>query len=197
MNIRQYLRSKYKVTIPTTMTKCEARAFGIPYPLRSGWLELFGDMEITDLMTQKMMRSLSSRSAKQKKKGIKKSRHTDRGLAVLRAYTDAPKQAAKQWISSDAFYASREWKELRYKAIQIHGGRCQCCGATAAHGVMIHVDHIKPRSKFPELELVLGNLQVLCDVCNIGKSNKDDSDWRPVKPNEFDIRAIEHLRLIK
>jgi 5-methylcytosine-specific restriction endonuclease McrA len=77
------------------------------------------------------------------------------------------------------FYYSREWRELRYRALKVHGNRCQCCGATPKTTKQIHVDHIKPRSKFPELELDFANLQVLCDDCNIGKSNKDDTDWRP------------------
>lgn len=74
------------------------------------------------------------------------------------------------------FYDSREWKELRYKAIRLHGRTCMACGAAAG---TVHVDHIKPRSKFPELALDLSNLQILCADCNIGKSNKDSTDWRP------------------
>jgi 5-methylcytosine-specific restriction endonuclease McrA len=49
------------------------------------------------------------------------------------------------------------------------------CGATER----IVVDHIKPRRKFPELELDLDNLQVLCNDCNMGKSNDDYTDFRP------------------
>lgn len=79
------------------------------------------------------------------------------------------------------FYKSREWKELRYQALKAHGARCQCCGATAKEsGQMMHVDHIKPRSKFPHLALDLSNLQVLCAACNLGKSNIDETDWRQV-----------------
>lgn len=73
------------------------------------------------------------------------------------------------------FYDSREWKELRYAAIVKYGRACMACRATT--GVM-HVDHIKPRSKFPHLALELSNLQILCADCNIGKSNKDSTDWR-------------------
>jgi 5-methylcytosine-specific restriction endonuclease McrA len=42
----------------------------------------------------------------------------------------------------------------------------------------MHVDHIKPRSRFPHLELSLDNLQVLCAACNVGKGNRDEIDWR-------------------
>lgn len=76
------------------------------------------------------------------------------------------------------FFASKEWKELRYLALKQSGGACQLCGARAGDGVQIHIDHIKPRSKFPELEYDLDNLQTLCSDCNVGKSNIDDTDWR-------------------
>lgn len=77
------------------------------------------------------------------------------------------------------FYHSREWLSVRYpilKAhIQKHGHLCLVCRQS---GVTLHVDHIKPRSKFPELELSPDNLQILCEACNLGKSNLDETDWR-------------------
>ncbi len=76
------------------------------------------------------------------------------------------------------FYESREWFELRYAVLKQHGARCMICGRTRSDGVVMHVDHIKPRSKFPELELEASNLQVLCRPCNLGKSNIDQTDWR-------------------
>jgi len=78
----------------------------------------------------------------------------------------------------DGFYESREWKELRYRVLERHGTNCQCCGAGRKTGAVVHVDHIKPRSKYPELALEFDNLQVLCEACNIGKSNKFSTDWR-------------------
>lgn len=76
------------------------------------------------------------------------------------------------------FYESRAWRELRYFALKAADGLCALCGRGKKHGVVLHVDHIKPRSKHPELELDADNLQVLCEDCNLGKSNKDDTDWR-------------------
>jgi 5-methylcytosine-specific restriction endonuclease McrA len=73
------------------------------------------------------------------------------------------------------FYDTREWHIVRYKAIKTYGKTCQCCGAK---DVEIHVDHIKPRSKHPELELEITNLQILCRQCNLGKGNTDSIDWR-------------------
>ena len=79
---------------------------------------------------------------------------------------------------SNKFYSSREWLELRYRALRWHGFSCMCCGKTKDQGAQLHVDHIKPRSKHPELSLSFNNLQVLCRQCNMGKSNKYDDDFR-------------------
>jgi 5-methylcytosine-specific restriction endonuclease McrA len=57
-------------------------------------------------------------------------------------------------------------------------GVCELCGAGPSPGHPLHVDHIKPRSRYPELELDPSNLQVLCEDCNLGKSNTDAIDWR-------------------
>lgn len=76
------------------------------------------------------------------------------------------------------FYQSDAWRHVRYQALKKHGAACQCCGAKGRPGHPLHVDHIKPRSKFPELELDLSNLQILCEDCNLGKRAWDDTDWR-------------------
>lgn len=76
------------------------------------------------------------------------------------------------------FYASREWREIRYQRFKISGRKCVICQRGDRDGIVLHVDHIKPRSKYPELELDLDNTQVLCEDCNLGKSNKDETDWR-------------------
>lgn len=79
------------------------------------------------------------------------------------------------------FYDSKEWKRLRYRVLKKYGACCMCCGKNYKDDrVKIHVDHIKPRSKHPHLALDFENLQILCEDCNIGKSNLDDTDWRPM-----------------
>ena len=109
--------------------------------------------------------------------GSKKSKSP----SVKRPSTDWKKVAELvkcKSMTSEQFYQSWEWKEVRYKALKLYGARCMLCGATAANGVRICVDHIKPRSLFPDLQLDINNLQILCDDCNKGKSNTDDTDWR-------------------
>jgi hypothetical protein len=85
----------------------------------------------------------------------------------------------KSFVIKDDFLKSDKWRTIRYRALELQGGACQCCGRSRkSHGVILHVDHIKPRSKFPELALNINNLQILCEDCNLGKSNKFDTDWR-------------------
>jgi len=77
----------------------------------------------------------------------------------------------------DGFYKSHQWLRLRYQVLTESKAVCGCCGASG-RDTTIHVDHIKPRSKYPELELEISNLQVLCSDCNMGKSNIEETDWR-------------------
>jgi len=101
-------------------------------------------------------------------------------------------------VLRDEFYGSKEWIGLRYRVLKHYGGCCMLCGVRAGKGVVLHVDHIKPKSKYPHLALKFDNLQVLCDVCNLGKSNRDDTDWRPV-PDEQELLpegALEHMHAL-
>lgn len=83
-------------------------------------------------------------------------------------------------INGDEFYASPQWREVRYMILRLSEGKCNCCGKNPhAHSIILHVDHIKPRSTYPKLALRLDNLQVLCEDCNMGKSNTDETDFRP------------------
>ena len=89
---------------------------------------------------------------------------------------------------NQTFYKSEEWLSLRVRVLQKYACKCMMCGRSPKdHGVVIHVDHIKPRSKYPELSLEFSNLQLLCSDCNIGKSNKYETDYRPDSDIEIPI----------
>ena len=64
---------------------------------------------------------------------------------------------------------------VRYQVLKSANGKCMLCGASAAEAVL-HVDHIVPRSEGGTNDIE--NLQCLCEQCNLGKSNKDDTDFR-------------------
>lgn len=65
------------------------------------------------------------------------------------------------------------WR-LRALVLMRDAARCRLCGAVPGDGVRLHVDHVKPWSKGGET--VLENLQILCNVCNIGKSDIQPED---------------------
>lgn len=79
---------------------------------------------------------------------------------------------------SQKVQSSRQWKALRKKATEYYGKQCHRCG-DSGYGVEIHVDHIKPKSKYPELAFDPNNLQILCRDCNFEKGAKDETDYRP------------------
>jgi hypothetical protein len=60
---------------------------------------------------------------------------------------------------------------LRFLVLKRDNFKCKICGKSPATDpkIVLHVDHIKPWSKGGET--VLENLQTLCSICNIGKSD--------------------------
>ena len=120
--------------------------------------------------------------------GRKRRRRDSAEVRELRGRIAQLEQQIKRTGSSADFYDSAPWQRARYEALCRSNGRCELCGASKADGATIQVDHIKPRSKFPALELDTGNLQVLCRPCNMGKSNRDETDWR--KPELKAVRGI-------
>ncbi len=79
------------------------------------------------------------------------------------------------------FYKSYEWRKLRYQVIKRDGGRCLMCGSAPEDGAVLNVDHIKPLRANWSLRLDPTNLQTLCGICNHGKGNWDETDWRVSK----------------
>lgn len=71
----------------------------------------------------------------------------------------------------------------RIEVLEKYKFRCSYCGASAADGVSLEVDHIIPISKGGSNEL--SNLQILCKACNVGKSDRiirTDSGTGSVQP---------------
>jgi hypothetical protein len=81
------------------------------------------------------------------------------------------KEAAEQRI--------RVMPAQRWRVFQRDGWKCVSCGRGSEDDVILHVDHIVPRSKGGKDEL--DNYQTLCHLCNIGKSNRDETDLRKSK----------------
>jgi len=106
-----------------------------------------------------------------------KSRNQKKVKTKLKKIDKLSKKRKKSLKLKVSFYESKEWRRLRYTVLKKYERTCLCCGRKAPD-VPIHVDHIKPRSIYPELELDPDNLQLLCEDCNLGKSNTDCIDYR-------------------
>ena len=147
-------------------------------PKTFGWVALAIACGAKDIATKGMARQflIEKYPMAMESPDIYKNRKTKPVTMKYLENVSKPKKIKKK---NDNFYMCREWRELRYRALLLHGRKCMCCGAAPPY-VTLHVDHIKPRSKHPELQLDISNLQVLCEDCNLGKSNKDKTDFRPM-----------------
>jgi len=74
------------------------------------------------------------------------------------------KPKSKKYVD---FYSSKRWKKLRIKAFEKYGRHCILCNRTPeADGIVLTVHHTLPRSKNPESEYDITNLQILCEECH-------------------------------
>jgi len=103
----------------------------------------------------------------------------DRAKRILKQYIQGDYQDKEEFRNTKKgrqdFLQSWQWKKLRYEVLKHYKKECMLCGAQEK----LVVDHIKPISKYPDLRLNFDNLQILCNDCNQGKSNDDETDWRP------------------
>jgi 5-methylcytosine-specific restriction endonuclease McrA len=86
--------------------------------------------------------------------------------------TNTENETFKNQISGQRHKTKREigWR-LRFLVLRRDNFKCVSCGKSPATDLNteLHVDHIKPWDKYGETEIQ--NLQTLCKICNIGKSN--------------------------
>jgi hypothetical protein len=204
MKLSEYLAIKFRGKAKA-LTKTEADLLGIVWPPKKGWWKQYANVEITPEMAATITADLAKRYSEPAMPGKRRKRaHNLRGLQALNSgpvkiirvnvpAVEAPKkkmpaQYRGPYIdpNSDEFLQSYQWRTLRFDVIAKYGNACQCCGATpnAKQGITINVDHIYPRRTHPHLALDMSNLQILCNVCNHGKSNRHAIDFRPSEESD-------------
>jgi 5-methylcytosine-specific restriction endonuclease McrA len=159
----------------------QTMALGLVYPPKKGWLKRIIGKEISE--EQRIAFEAGATSKSKARKAVKNLNRSNIEIAaqLSKAQKTHRPIPSNDYVTTDAFLQSYEWRKLRMEALKLHGARCQCCGATPATGAIMNVDHIKPRRLFPAKALDLSNLQVLCHECNHGKGNWDQTDWRCTK----------------
>lgn len=96
---------------------------------------------------------------------------------ALRCFVEYANETESTFISTEAPNTTKRKTgrdlslRLRFKVLKRDNFSCKQCGASPAKegSVQLHVDHIKPWSKGGETEI--SNLQILCQNCNLGKSD--------------------------
>jgi 5-methylcytosine-specific restriction endonuclease McrA len=81
-------------------------------------------------------------------------------------------------------YYKHNYPKLRRFIYGIYDKRCMKCESVN----YLQIDHIKPRSKYPDRVLDVTNLQILCAYCNKEKYNIDETDYR----KEKDFLALQN-----
>lgn len=153
-------------------------------PMSHGYIQYVADLQKAITPTE------HRREFKTRSEACRWLRHFAKRLRVhesekIKASKPKPERPAwnKDWKKAyDGFYVSADWKRIRYQALKRDKGICQCCGASAATGAQMNVDHIEALSKRWDLRLTLSNLQTLCAQCNEGKGGNDRTNWRENDP---------------
>jgi 5-methylcytosine-specific restriction endonuclease McrA len=103
---------------------------------------------------------------------------------LLSLNLDSENESPGQSLSQEILLQAKESAEqrvkvmpaIRWQVFQRDHWRCVSCGRGSQNDAILHVDHINPRSKGGKD--VLENYQTLCNICNLGKSNRDNTDLR-------------------
>jgi len=180
----------------------EAVALGAILPLNKGWKSEAIDRlpwEIREeVMRLRHVQRANTAELKAERKAIRRKAKLEKKAALRSKKINANRRSQAKALGekfipfnppNQSFYSTWEWKKARFETIKRYGAKCMLCGSEDR----IVVDHIKPRKKYPDLELDLNNLQVLCNDCNMGKSNDDFTDFRPglsfAETEELDLIA--------
>jgi uncharacterized protein (TIGR02646 family) len=110
--------------------------------------------------------------------------------ALLSASTDAEKRKA------EAKYKHRSIKDV---LVAMFHGKCTYCESKISHVDYGHIEHFKPKSRFPDLTFEWTNLLLSCPICN-GPEYKGDrfpegSEGGPLI-NPCDDKPEEHFQFI-
>jgi len=95
----------------------------------------------------------------------------ERGRRIETRTSELARERQKRIDEAQQFYASAEWQILRKEIVEENKNVCQSCGKTIKKKFDITVDHVLPRSKFPQLSLEKSNLRILCRSCNSSKGD--------------------------
>ncbi|MDR3335184.1 MAG: HNH endonuclease [Treponema sp.] len=83
-----------------------------------------------------------------------------------------------------AALAAGNYKESRNKDVlrASTSEKCMYCESKIEHNSFAHVEHIKPKVKYPEFEFIWDNLGYSCERCNINKGDEYEEQTPFINP---------------
>lgn len=153
------------IRIPTTESDCHnfKSRFAYLYPIYRAFISIAEDRPIVLLQQIKHLQDyLRNRYLTGQRKGVDRNVKTELDPLTL------------EKVQKNLDKAIRVMPAKRWLVFKRDNWRCVSCGRGADDGAILEVDHIIPRSKGGAD--TIDNYQTLCKECNIGKSNKDDTN---------------------
>lgn len=77
--------------------------------------------------------------------------------------------------------------EIKSSLLAETSEKCAYCESKLTHIAFGHIEHIKPKSKFPELTFQWENLTLACELCNGNKSDFHEEEYTILNPYVDDI----------
>ena len=83
---------------------------------------------------------------------------------------------------------SKDYKNAENKKVLLSASnnKCMYCESYVTHISYGDVEHIRPKSRYPDLEFTWGNLGIVCSICNNTKSDKFDESTQYINPYQDD-----------
>lgn len=119
---------------------------------------------------------------------------TRNAAAWTRALLDARAEEARdpQKKVTDTVWNRYRQPDVKEALEAMYAGCCCYCDASIGEVAPEHIEHLKPKSKFPELAFEWENLHLSCPRCNTFKSNEYD-ERNPILDPARDRPLTEHL----
>ena len=120
-------------------------------------------------------------------------RWTNELLAAIQQHEEGgPKPSDTLWNKYNKQYVKNALREMFHD-------KCAYCESKIPHIAYPHIEHYRPKKKYPYLAFVWKNLLLACEKCN-GKEHKDDNfpledgdENNPVLLNPCEDNPAQHL----
>lgn len=187
MKIIDYLQAKYKQAYPTTCLLIEAKIFGIPYPLESGWLQKFSRVEITPTQLEVLKIALEKFVATKRPNW----EWAQSGLNALdRAHVI---ERSVEIVSQGMPFSTNDWSHKIKAIYALNKGICHVCKCKP------ETYQVKHKVLIPALFLDYDNLVLLCKSCaadwQATPTKHKLSKYRDETPNVFAKRYLHPPRI--